>query len=266
MDKRAKHFYEFDGFRLDVGERLLLRKGKELQLTPKAFDTLLVLVQHSGRILKKDFLLSEIWRDSFVGEATLAKNISDLRKLLDDTRDQPQFIETIAKRGYRFIAVVREMQEATPAAQDDDGTLIAFAPHANRLNAVVQDEPLVKVHTSGQLLMVQPEPLLEEAPIQQESLQLLLFEKPHADSGSRVPIGKLTIGSILALAITGVLFVAFWPRSSEPEFTARSIAVLPFKFLSSTNGDREFDMGMTDTLITKLGQVKRIVVRPISAV
>src|SRR5688572_13794948 len=108
MNKQTKHFYEFGEFRLDVTERLLLRQDKIIALTPKAFETLLVLVQHSGRIIEKKFLMNKIWPDTFVEEVSLARNVSALRKALSGSDSDIQYIETFPKRGYRFIAAVTE--------------------------------------------------------------------------------------------------------------------------------------------------------------
>ena len=76
MSKRAKQFYEFGPFRLDPTERLLLRGGEPVPLTPKAFETLLVLVKNSGHILDKDELMKILWPDTIVEEANLTVNIS----------------------------------------------------------------------------------------------------------------------------------------------------------------------------------------------
>ena len=110
MNGRAKLYYEFDSFRLDPTERLLLREGQPLSLTPKAFDTLLLLVQNSGHLLDKEQLLKSIWPDTFVEEANLANNISLLRRLLGQGAGGQQYIETQPKRGYRFVAAVNEVR------------------------------------------------------------------------------------------------------------------------------------------------------------
>jgi TolB-like protein/Tfp pilus assembly protein PilF len=122
--------YEFGPFRLDPAERQLRRDGTPLPLTPKAFDTLLVLVEHAGRAVGKDELMGKVWPDTSVEEATLAQNILALRKALGDTPDDPRaprgprgprqveprgprHIETVPKFGYRFVAPVRQTR-ATP--------------------------------------------------------------------------------------------------------------------------------------------------------
>src|SRR4051794_28903217 len=111
MSRRAKHFYEFGAFQLDVSERVLRRAGQPVQLTPKVFDTLLVLVENSGHIVAKNELMQRLWPDSFVEEGNLAFNISILRKALAEGSGEVQFIETVPRRGYRFVASVRELED-----------------------------------------------------------------------------------------------------------------------------------------------------------
>lgn len=108
MSLETKHFYDFGNFRVDPDERVLLCNGMPLPLTPKAFHMLLILVENHGHIVEKQKLMSEIWADSFVEEGNLSVNARRLRKALDDDASQPRFIETIPRRGYRFIADVWE--------------------------------------------------------------------------------------------------------------------------------------------------------------
>jgi DNA-binding winged-HTH domains len=103
-DRSASHFYNFAHFRLDTRDRLLLRGGEIVQLTPKVFEILLLLIQDSGHVLTKDELINAVWPDSFVEEGNLARNISTLRQALGD----PDYIETVPRRGYRFAASVHE--------------------------------------------------------------------------------------------------------------------------------------------------------------
>lgn len=107
--------YEFGPFRLDPSERLLMRAGEPVPLAPKVFDTLTALIENSGRLIDKEELMSKLWPDTFVEEATLARNISDLRKALGESTGEQKFIETVPKRGYRFIAEVKcnRIEEAT---------------------------------------------------------------------------------------------------------------------------------------------------------
>jgi Tol biopolymer transport system component/DNA-binding winged helix-turn-helix (wHTH) protein len=116
MTSQVKHFYDFDRFTLDASERLLLREGRPVRLTPKEFDTLLALVRGAGRVMSKEDLLKEIWPDTFVGEATLAQNVFTLRKALGEPEGGGAFVETVPRRGYRFAVEVRERREGEEEA------------------------------------------------------------------------------------------------------------------------------------------------------
>lgn len=102
--------YEFFEFRLDPGQRILIRHGEQVTLTPKVFDTLVFLVQNSGRVLEKDELMKALWPESFVEEGNLSQNIFVLRKILGDDQNGHSFIQTIPRRGYKFVASVKELE------------------------------------------------------------------------------------------------------------------------------------------------------------
>jgi Tol biopolymer transport system component/DNA-binding winged helix-turn-helix (wHTH) protein len=109
-DRPSEHFYKFGDFCLDLNRRLLLRDGDPVPLTPKAFDTLLILVSRSGRVVAKGELLKEVWPDTFVEEATLAQNVFTLRKALGQNGPGQRYIQTVPKHGYRFVADVSELR------------------------------------------------------------------------------------------------------------------------------------------------------------
>ncbi|MBI1874543.1 MAG: winged helix-turn-helix domain-containing protein [Acidobacteria bacterium] len=106
--------YEFGPFRVDTVERLLLRDGQPVPLTPKAFETLLALVRHHGHAVEKQQLMTTVWPDTFVEENNLNQNISALRRALGEGPHGGRYIETVPRRGYRFIGVVREIREQGP--------------------------------------------------------------------------------------------------------------------------------------------------------
>jgi DNA-binding winged helix-turn-helix (wHTH) protein/TolB-like protein len=112
--------YEFGAFRLDPGEHLLLCEGKPVPLSTKAFETLVVLVKNSGRLVTKNELIQKVWPNTFVEEGNLTQNISILRKSLGESHNGEQYIKTVPKVGYRFAAKVREFceQEAGSNALD----------------------------------------------------------------------------------------------------------------------------------------------------
>ena len=104
--------YRFGGFELDASERTLMNGEKQIQLAPRVFDTLRILVEHGGHVLSKERMLAEVWEDSFVEENNLAQNISLLRKILTES-SSPKFIETVPKFGYRFVTPV-EVSDCEP--------------------------------------------------------------------------------------------------------------------------------------------------------
>lgn len=107
-------YYRFGSFCLDQEERILLRSGLRVPLTPKVFDTLLILIQNTGRLVTKEDLLQRVWPDTFVEEANLSVNIATLRKALAEGAGESDYIETHPKRGYRFVAnVISEREQST---------------------------------------------------------------------------------------------------------------------------------------------------------
>ena len=111
VERDHPELYEFGSFRLEPAERKLTRGNEVVVLTPKAFDTLVLLVRNSGHLLEKDELIRILWPDSFVEEGNLSNNIFLLRKALGD---DPPYIETVPKRGYRFVGAVRRLPNAVP--------------------------------------------------------------------------------------------------------------------------------------------------------
>ena len=109
MPSLINHFYRFGEFTVDADQRVLLRHGKPLLLAPKVLETLLTLVQNGGRIIEKEELMKRLWPDTFVEESNLTYCIVQLRKTLGDEARHPRYIETIPKRGYRFIVDVEEV-------------------------------------------------------------------------------------------------------------------------------------------------------------
>src|SRR5262245_18723922 len=109
MSSLINQYYRFGEFTLDVDQRILLRENKPLALPPKVFDTLLILVENGGRIVTKEELMARLWPDTFGEEGNLPYNIKQLRKFLGDDVRRPRYIETVARRGYRFIANVEEV-------------------------------------------------------------------------------------------------------------------------------------------------------------
>ena len=119
---KTSHLYEFGPYRLDASERVLLRDGLPVTLLPKYLETLLVLVERVGHVVEKEELLDKVWPGVFIEEGNLARHIFNLRQVLGDSPDGRKYIETVPRRGYRFIAAVREdgasaaLERASPAS------------------------------------------------------------------------------------------------------------------------------------------------------
>ena len=112
---QSRQLYEFGPFRVDVAEQVLTKGEHVIPLTPKAFDTLVVLVRNSGHVVEKDALLKEVWPDTFVEEGVLAVNVAAIRKALSDGEQGRSYIETVPRRGYRFVGEVHALEEPRQA-------------------------------------------------------------------------------------------------------------------------------------------------------
>jgi non-specific serine/threonine protein kinase len=145
MNETKSKFYVFGQFLVDVRRRRLLRKGATVQLTPKAFEMLLALVENRDRVLEKDELLKKLWPEQFVEEANLSVNMSALRKALGERASENQYIVTLPRRGYRFIAEVGELNDTDAASflAGDSGSVDARAsePDAAGLENAEGDKP-----------------------------------------------------------------------------------------------------------------------------
>lgn len=237
MDRKGiKQFYEFGPFRLDASDRLLLRDGKLVPLKPKVIDTLLLLVENSGRVVAKDELLGALWPDSFVEESNLTQNIYALRKALG--AGQPPFIETIPRRGYRFAAAVKKLTDAAASSSTDGPAGGAAVPTENTWEGSEQDPS-----TDG------PAPA-------------------GRDGYRRLNSRLLYVSALLLLSAAALVYVWRSGEAGRPAAGAgvKSIAVLPFKSLRAEAGEDFAGPGMADALITKLSNIKNLNVLPTSAV
>jgi DNA-binding winged helix-turn-helix (wHTH) protein len=136
MSNPANHLYEFGLFRLDTAEHTLLRDGHAVSLTPKAYEVLLALVRRAGHIVEKDELMRDIWADAFVEEGNLTHHIFTLRKALGEGSNGREYIETIPRRGYRFVSPVREVRdESIELAENHTGLVTPSADKATASTA-----------------------------------------------------------------------------------------------------------------------------------
>ena len=143
MPGLVHHLYRFGEFTLDAGQKVLLREGKPLLLAPKLVETLLTLVQNSGRIIEKEELMMRLWPDTFVEESNLTYTIVQLRKTLGDNARHPRYIETIPRRGYRFIEDVIENKPATSETFSAD--VVEEQQHREQPSVVIAPRPVASI-------------------------------------------------------------------------------------------------------------------------
>jgi Tol biopolymer transport system component/DNA-binding winged helix-turn-helix (wHTH) protein len=211
MKQSDKHFYEFGPFRLDTAERLLLRDGQHIPLTPKAFETLLILVENYGRVIDKDELLKKVWPDTFVEEVNLAKNVSYLRKILGGEQ-AAQYIETIPRRGYRFVASVKDIC--------NEGAGPVWAPPADA--PLIDPEEKEKNDSDSDS---DSEP--RQTPSEYGALPLIGYERlPLPAKPSARRLGWLAIWPALGLTIGVAIWAMFFRSPKEYPFAVLNI--VPF--------------------------------------
>lgn len=200
---KAKALYRFGPYTLDAGERVLLRDGELVTLPPKDLETLLVLVERAGHIVEKEELLNRVWPGVFIEEGNLARRIFNLRQVLGESPGERPYIETIPKRGYRFIATVQGDAEPTPLAAEMS---------------------------------------------QQEQTKGSLWQTKHFWLFSLALAGVLALAALLAAR-------SFWqPRTASTQKIM--LVVLPFQNLSGDAPDDSFADGLTEEMITQLGQLQ----------
>lgn len=277
MVEPSRHFYEFGRYRVNVAERLLLRDAEVVPLTPKVFEILLMLVQNSGHVTSKDDLMKRVWPDTFVEEGNLTQNISLLRKALGEGHNGHQYIETIARRGYRFIAPVSEAWQESSAHEALNGSADTASPVL----------PATQFKTNvGQATVDTIAPLVAEQakqePLQADSLDTALNRSPAASPNTSPNTllnleraatwprlsarNVLVVAAAIMVAVAGFIYfngggVAVGSSGNVIE----SIAVLPFS--NATDSDTEyFNDKITESLINNLSQLPKLRVVPRSLV
>jgi DNA-binding winged helix-turn-helix (wHTH) protein/TolB-like protein len=243
--------YQFGAFELDPVRRVLLREGKAIALKPKVFETLLVLVRNSGRVMDKDELMQRVWPNTVVEEVNLAHNISVLRKTLGQKSDENRFIITVPGRGYGFVAEVTETRRNGPVSAP-----VVSEYELTRSRVIVEEETDVT-------------PASVTYPDNADT-RLLPANKPGGALARALERkGFVFVAAMVAIAMVialGLLLSNSRRPQLQPIAQIKSIAVLPFKPLVSEGRDESLEMGMADTLIARLSNIRDINVRPISAV
>jgi len=238
MSRQVRQVYEFGPFRLDPEKPCLWRDGEPVSLTPKAVETLLVLVQQNGRLVEREQLMNAIWPDTFVEDGNLNFNVSMLRKALGTDEAGEQYIQTVPRHGYRFNAEVREVAEEVPVL-------------------------IVEKHTRAQVVIEEREfPTADELAVEKPALMPAPLSSKHQ---RLYAVG----GAVALLVAIGAITWFLWHKwvtqpSGSVSPAIHSIAVLPLKSLRSEEFDRTLSLGLTDTLVTRLGTLHSIVVLPVS--
>ncbi|HKO96863.1 MAG TPA: winged helix-turn-helix domain-containing protein [Pyrinomonadaceae bacterium] len=223
--------YEFGEYRLESEEKRLYRNHEIISIPPKAFDILATLVESGGHLFSKEDLFHAVWPDSFVADSSLTQNIYVLRKALGEGPGAPTYIETVPRRGYRFIAEVQRVTDSKSneialsrnGKHDVVSTLIGRATSRASFPAYTS---ILRTHWRSQLVV------------------------------------------FLCLLLTSILIASYFSRSnSQNNASVKSLAVLPFKVLGEEAGtDHYAGLGMADSTIIKLASLQRFTVLPTSSV
>ena len=234
---------EFGSFLLNPEERLLLRNGEPISLPPKTFDLLLVLVENRGHLLQKEELMKRLWPDSFVEEANLSHHVFTLRKALSDGENGETYIETVPRRGYRFVSDVKESR------RDGLDSSAGMNPPS---------------HSSG---AQDTERSTQFEPVRKERSTPPGTDSSKETSWSAKKKGLVTLLLIVA-GITGILLFRSGRDASKQRGLeqVRSIAVLPFRSIGLEDAEEGLGLVMADAVITRLGSLDRIIVRPTTAI
>ena len=209
-DHPDKRIYRFDGFTVDAKDFVVEKDGEIVALTPRAFDVLRLLLSHAGHVVEKRQMFDTVWKESFVTDNALTKIIKELRHALGDSADDPRYIETVPKRGYRFIGLLEDT------------------------------------------------PRFHEAEVLPESAD---ESSPHSSAPSRIALTLVAV--VFFVAVAGWFAYTRVARTND---SPSAIAVLPFKPLDAESRDESLELGMAETLITRLSNLREIVVRPIGSV
>lgn len=226
----AERVFRFDGVTIDAGDFRALKNGLNISLTPRAFDVLLLLIQNRGHVVEKQEIFDAVWKDTIVSDSALTKVIKEIRHAIGDSATEPRYIETVPKRGYRFIGIVEVTDDAAVVEDSLDHGSLSKNPDLSDVS-----EP----------------PSLQDA------------ERPFAPSRSYLFLSLAVLAAIAAAAA----WLLFRPNADDARTEpVRSMAVLPFKSLDAASRDESLEMGMAETLITRLSSLKNLAVRPIGAV
>jgi TolB-like protein/DNA-binding winged helix-turn-helix (wHTH) protein len=253
MNKAVKCLYEFGPFVLDPGERLLRHGVARMELPPRAFDTLLVLVENNGRLLEKDELMRAVWGDTVVEENNLSQVIYLLRRALRDGEDSVRYIETVPKRGYRFVTEVREFEPEEGKGESRGGIPRFSSPWASA--PTYPHGSLATPAAAGS------SSAREEGDLPASGDDEDVSERRGGNSATRRGWLQGLLGGLAIVTVLALLQGAGWKQRlfGEADINPiRSVAVLPLQNLSNDPTQEYFVDGMTDELITDLAQIREL--------
>jgi TolB-like protein/DNA-binding winged helix-turn-helix (wHTH) protein len=256
MLHNGNELYEFTDFCLDISERLLLRKGKRVSLSEKAFQILCLLVRQNGHLVSKDELINEVWADAVVEENNLDKNISLLRQVLGERKGKEKFIETVRGHGYRFIADVRRVenteakktstvgQKDNPPA-DSDSLIFSVTPSSS--------PPALPHSNVVALADWRPAPEPDEKSGELISAPAVINEFPAAKSKKKYLTGAAV--GLLALVLGLLAFLYLRPVTNIKNAPVKTLAVLPFVNASQDPNGEYLSDGITENIINNLSKL-----------
>src|SRR5262249_18125911 len=211
----------FHSFRLDTANQCLWRDDNQVPIPPKVYDVLRYLVENPGRLITQDELLEKLWPDTYVNPEVIRKYILEIRRILGDRLDKPEFIETQPKRGYRFVAWVRDEEPADPL----DRTT------SHQAREILTDRALTRT-----------------GPTRSES-------NSSNTNGRFWKFATVPVLAIIALTVIGVYLRSARAGSGALSTNNVSIAVLPFADISPAKDEEYFSDGFSEQLIHDLARV-----------
>ena len=244
IDNPDNRLYEFGSFRLDTAQRLLTHGSEPVGLPPKAFDTLVLLVQNSGRVIQKKELMDALWPDTFVEEANLTQNVFLLRKALGDEAD---YIKTVPRIGYRFQAAVRELT---------GGDLTVVNAGRARQRVVVHEEVHEEIVEHDETPSV-----VSDIPVSSGTATSRRIPKAFFIIAAVSLVATISAGGWLIIRVRNARVA-----SSAATQAIDSIAVLPFSNQSGDTDSEYLSDGIAESLINSLTQLKGLRVVPRSTV
>lgn len=230
-----RELYTFSGFSLDVSSGLLTHSGAVVRLAPRVYQVLAYLVANRERIVSKDEIFTAVWQDTFVEDNALSYTISQIRKTLAAYEPDTVFVETVPRRGFRFVADVKQSETALS--------------RPNQFAEVVLERRTVS------------EEWIEES----DDAGAMIDPGRALPARTYHPLRKPLSVALLFLLAVFVAGAGWYFTRQQPAKDHRTIAVMPLKDLSGANVDNSLTLGLTDALIRQLGRAEGLVVRPLGS-